>query len=63
MDPSVRNKAVRLSSGATICIEKTIKTHVFQPPPAKRNSSSFRKKRANAQAVRNKPETFDGSVT
>jgi hypothetical protein len=37
MDPSVRNKAVRLSSGATICIEKTIKTHVFQPSPAKKN--------------------------
>jgi hypothetical protein len=36
MDPSVRNKAVRLSSGATICIEKTIKIHVFQSSPVKR---------------------------
>src|SRR5260370_34083843 len=35
MAPRVRNNAVRLASGATICIEKTIKIHVFHSLPQK----------------------------
>jgi hypothetical protein len=55
MDPSVRNKAVRLSSGATICIEKTIKVHIFPSRSANWQNkllASRRKKRANS----NRPE-------
>jgi hypothetical protein len=30
----MRSRAVRLSSGTTICIENTIKVHIFRSPPA-----------------------------
>src|SRR5665213_1468699 len=48
MDPSARNNAVRRSSGATICIENTIKTHVFQ-------SSSTNRKRIHLPVARSGP--------
>jgi hypothetical protein len=42
----VRNNVVRLSSGATICIEKTIKIHVFQSSSAKKQASCFSSQKA-----------------
>jgi hypothetical protein len=51
-EPSVRRIAVRLSSGATICIEKTIKVQFFRASKAVQHKFSVlhRKKRANHDA-------------
>jgi hypothetical protein len=47
-----------------ICIEKTIKIHVFHSPA--KDKAGFllfrRKKRANAEGEADRTETFDGSV-
>jgi hypothetical protein len=54
MDPRVRNNAVRFSSKATICIENTIKVHVFPSPAVNWENkliAPHRKKRANAEPL------------
>src|SRR5712664_34000 len=55
IEPSVRNNAVRLSSGTTICIENTIKVHIFRSLAAMGCPNFLvclhRKKRANAKGA------------